>query len=118
LELSLCQRYYDTNYPVGTAPGTALNFPGAIGIKDPSTTTEFENTCPFHVTMRAAPSVTLYRPGDGVINTVEEFGSGSKTVTSITANRITTSGFTSVVISGGSAGAKVYFYMYTASAEL
>jgi len=118
LELNLCQRYFDTNYPLGYEIGSAFgDFPGAVGIKDPVTNGEFLNTCPFHTTMRAKPIVSLYRPSDGIINTVEEFASGTKSV-SVNTNRVTAHGFTSVAITGAAAGAKLYFYFYAADAEL
>jgi hypothetical protein len=118
LELLLCQKYFDTNYPIGTAIGTAVgDYPGAVGIKDPSTTGEFLNTTPFHVTMRAKPTVTLYRPFDGIANTVEEFANGSRSV-SLNTSRISTAGFTSVFITTSTTGSKLYFYLYAANAEL
>ena len=62
-ELALCQRYYSTSYSYGTAAGTAT-FDGSI--RGESLRADRIDISPqFKVTMRAAPTVTIYSPNSG-----------------------------------------------------
>ena len=58
-ELSLCQRYYQTSFPTGTAPANNIA-PGMIFVQIPSN--GMSNGVLFQVPMRAAPSITTFNP--------------------------------------------------------
>ena len=69
-ELALCQRYYTKTYDIADPPGTAgFGYRGAIRSTAINTTTymSFGNWS-FPVSMRAAPSVTVYNPRTGATN--------------------------------------------------
>ena len=62
-ELALCQRYYETNFPLNVAP--VVNYgqePSNVGSISYSGNTTKTPPCWFKVTKRTAPSVTLYSP--------------------------------------------------------
>lgn len=59
VELALCQRYFETNYKTGVAPGSAVNInPDMCQYAHPSG--GFGQYITFNVRKRAAPSLTLY----------------------------------------------------------
>ncbi len=59
-DLRSCKRYWQQSYAQGTAPGTATTV-GGIDIKQfGASTSQILWTVPFVVTMRGAPTVTLY----------------------------------------------------------
>ena len=62
-ELVLCQRYYCKSYDLDTVPGTITDV-GAVGGRA-NTSGWFGVPVQFPVTMRAAPTMTMYNPGTG-----------------------------------------------------
>lgn len=119
-ELRRCSRYYQKSYAPGTDPGTATDT-GSIGSRmDASTTAVQHPGTVFRHTMRAAPTVTLYSPQNGVADRVSD---RAGTPNSHTNNGIVTSifgaghnGFTSIVLDAAEGPAITYHY--TAEAEL
>lgn len=68
-ELRLCQRYYQTSYPIGDLPGNAYGSAaggGALSIYAWATSSFAQVGHPFPTQMRAAPTVVLYSPNTGV----------------------------------------------------
>ena len=62
-ELALCQRYYETNFPLGTAPAPNINIePSNVGSISYNGNTTRTTPCWYKVTKRANPTVTLYSP--------------------------------------------------------
>ncbi len=64
LELALCQRYFQTGYGSGVAPGTANAVPSFSCISSGSSYQPVASFA-FPVTMRAIPTVTTYSPFSG-----------------------------------------------------
>jgi len=58
-ELALCQRYYCKSYDQGSAPGTSTEI-GACYTRYSSAVSNRPSYTPFPVTMRGAPTITLY----------------------------------------------------------
>lgn len=58
-ELALCQRYFQSSFPYGTAPANNIS-PGMIFVQVPGN--GMTNGVPFQVPMRATPSITTYNP--------------------------------------------------------
>ena len=103
-ELADCQRYYiqdgiDTEYPL-----TFIS----------TTTTNAWGRCTFPVTMRAIPTVVLYR--DSAANTADEFGIGNKT--GVTASGITSQGFSRITTSSTWSDNAAIRFGYIATSEL
>ena len=59
-ELSLCQRYYEKSYDIGTAPGAAWALNGGLGIGTSFPTNNHRQSYPFKVPKRAVPTLTFY----------------------------------------------------------
>ena len=97
-ELALCQRYYSTSYSYGTAAGTAT-FDGSI--RGESLRADRIDISPqFKVTMRAAPTVTIYSPNSGSSGNVYFDHSVNADRTAV-ASQIAMSGFSSCFRSAG-----------------
>jgi hypothetical protein len=63
IELALCQRYYETNFPLGVAPAPSYSQnPSDVGSIAYGTAATRTTQCWFKVTKRALPTVTLYSP--------------------------------------------------------
>jgi hypothetical protein len=76
-ELALCQRYYETTYPIGTAVGTAsadANAPVAYSMGDSSTVTQ-QIIWIYKVKKCSAPTVTVYNPNTGASGSARYAGS-------------------------------------------
>ena len=110
-ELALCQRYYENNYPTGTAVGTALGDSTAYGLCYRSGTA----TPYFGVTMqqrkRATPTFTAYNGVTGATGTWRGSG-GSNEATTVTGNEV------SLVAVTSAADSLIRSAFYTADAEL
>jgi hypothetical protein len=117
-ELALCQRYYSTSYSYGTAAGTAT-FDGSI--RGESLRADRIDISPqFKVTMRAAPTVTIYSPNSGSSGNVYFDHSVNADRTAV-ASQIAMSGFSSCFRSAGDLahnGDQHASCHYVASAEL
>jgi hypothetical protein len=69
-ELANCQRYFETGYPIGTAPANgAIGYfdGGSLGTAAYATNNLRSMTFQFCVEKRAAPTITLYNTGIGGI---------------------------------------------------
>ena len=116
-ELALCQRYFCKSYEINTAPGTPEIDRGNPNSLSSTTLDILTCNISFPVTMRSFPSVTIYRPSTGAVNTVETtFQSDPRTVDGVEAGsggigllRLTTD---------SPAVGTPYQFQYTASAEL
>jgi hypothetical protein len=69
-ELALCQRYFCKTYQQGSTPGsTGSGQLGSLFAVQPNANSyPWLGTWSYPVVMRSSPTVTLYRPSDGVIN--------------------------------------------------
>ena len=78
-ELATCQRYWESTYDYGVAPGTA-SMPGADQMNLAVTATAFQCTggkgYSWKVVKRIAPSVTLYSPVTGASNKIRDMTNG------------------------------------------
>jgi hypothetical protein len=120
-ELARCQRYYCRSYNIGTDTGTNT-LDGSITTRQggtPSTNNVAFNV-DFPVTMRAAPTITLYAK-DGTSGKVSDFGnsySGNGTDRTVSAvNAIGMRGFGGGNFTGVSENDIVIFH-YEASSEI
>jgi hypothetical protein len=77
-ELALCQRYFESCFPIGTAPASNAGYFGASLMAGSSNGSSLLGGQPFKVTKRTAPSVTFYR----VDSTGNAFDNGGTAVTS------------------------------------
>lgn len=109
-ELALCQRYYETSYPAGTAPGS-------VSSTAPTTnagSATFRAWLDFKVVKRSSPTVVLYSSDTGASGKLRDAISGSD-LTALSDNA-TTSG---TRVSADSVGVgNVIRWHYTASSEL
>jgi hypothetical protein len=115
-ELALCQRYFEKSMPIGTRP-TQANTAG-LPVFTAFSTSAAAGWVPHKVTMRAAPTVTVYQ-ATGTSGAVEVFTSGAAVSGTATVPEPSESGFR--YINNGSAAFTSgvgYQFGYTASAEL
>jgi hypothetical protein len=80
-ELALCQRYYESNFPIGVAPaiGYSQN-PSDVGSISYNGSSTRSSVCWYKVTKRASATVTLYSPagyGNTNSNTFNIYVGGS-----------------------------------------
>ena len=121
-ELALCQRYFCSSFPTGTAPahGLNINYQGVAGWTTFSSTTARSPFIYYPVTMRATPSLTLYSCAN---DTSGQWGiyTGSWDGSSTQATDSTNKNF-NVRINSGISGAINQSYLirgnWTASSEL
>jgi hypothetical protein len=121
-ELVLCQRYFCSSFPTGTAPahGLNINYQGVAGWTTFSSTTARSPFIYYPVTMRATPSLTLYSCAN---DTSGQWGiyTGSWDGSSTQATDSTNKNF-NVRINSGISGAINQSYLirgnWTASSEL
>jgi len=114
LELALCQRYYETSYPVGVVAGT-VTLTGAIGRYTDSSGNYCGVNFNFTNSMRAAPSVTSYGVLAGGTSGQVSGDSTNKSGTVVFIG--TTGAFINCANVASSSGESVRFH-YTANAEL
>lgn len=112
VELAMCQRYFETSYPLGVAPGTVT--PSSF-----MRITEYLSSypsiqAPFKVAKRATPTVVLYGPTTGATGKMALSGSD----VAAAPNNIDAYGFVPALngVSAGS-GSSISSH-WTASAEL
>jgi hypothetical protein len=118
LELLLCQRYFETSYPTGTAPGSATNLTGSV-MNVAINTGDFYSigTLRLHVKKRAAPTITTYNPITGTASRFRGVSDSSNAAV-IEVQHVGDTGVGIVRCSNNILTASyVYAYHYTASAE-
>ena len=114
-ELAACQRYFYKTYPQSVTPGTATNFIGsATGTA--LTTAAMITPVRYANTMRATPTITIYHQ-DGTVNAVYYILTAAK-VTVTGAAYISDGGFWQIDAASTLTANAVYYWHYTASAEL
>ena len=78
-ELALCQRYFETSYPIGTAVGTATEVNSAyhyvMALSGVATTAQIY--VPLKATKRAAPTIVMYSGLSGASGKVFEYNGAS-----------------------------------------
>ena len=118
-ELALCQRYYETSYPAGTAVGGTSDGTGAI-LSVAINTTDFYNIgCfRFSVKKRASPTLNAYNPVTGGLNQFRGYSDGSNGAT-VNFTWVNDSGAgRSGCASANMTGSFIYGFHFAASAEL
>ena len=125
-ELQLCQRYYCSSFQDGTTPAdnsSSVPAPGyytgmvIVGGADIRT-----GSIPFPVSMRATPTITLYKTLNSSTNGMWAYfnGGGWATASNTTSDNVNNKGFNAdLTISGGTTGqAFIVSGMWTAAIEL
>lgn len=113
-ELPFCQRYYETTYPNGTAPGTADIAPPAISYAD---TADYDSSIMFPVQMRAAPTtVSIWDYGGN--SGYGSYALGSTWTNEKFALTFETSSASGFVVEQTTATTIQIMFHYAASAEL
>jgi hypothetical protein len=72
-ELTMCERYYETSYPLNVAPGTAGATGAEVWIGQADSTANFDMSPRWHTRKRAVPTVTVYNASTGSSSTVRFF---------------------------------------------
>jgi hypothetical protein len=119
VELALCQRYYETSYPSGTAVGGASDGSGAI-VYVALNTSDFYTfgSFRFSVKKRASPTVTLYNPVTGTAGQLRGYSDSSNGATT-TIEYVNDSGVGRVGCASNNMTTNfVYGFHFAASAEL
>jgi hypothetical protein len=121
VELSLCQRYFEKSYNIGTSLGTTNSIPGLYegGTTSFSNSAVYAPSIMYRVTKRATPTITFYNYASGATGTWEYYRSGaSSSAQAVTADVNGESGF-SPRMDVGAAWAAVYIDgHWVSSAEL
>lgn len=112
LEFALCQRYFETSYPPGIAPGTVT--PSSF-----MRITEYLSSypslqAPFKVAKRATPTVVLYGPATGATGKMALSGSD----VAATPNNVDACGFVPALDGVSASTGSLISSHWTASAEL
>ena len=114
-ELAACQRYFYKTYPQSVTPGTATNYIGsATGTA--LTTAAIITPVRYAVTMRTTPTITIYHQ-DGTVNKVYYILTGAG-VTVTGSSFASDGGFWQIDAATTLVAGAVYYWHYTASAEL
>tara|TARA_R110002167_G_scaffold364045_1_gene585231 strand:- start:133 stop:1230 length:1098 start_codon:yes stop_codon:yes gene_type:complete len=118
-ELAACQRYYETSYVTGVAPGTAPAAGQVYASNHNSTSYPSSGELRFTTRKRATPTIVLYNSQTGTVNSVYGQDNGVNTAIS-SVNGINENGIGVFYASGGGFGTVGYRYTYhyTADAEL
>lgn len=111
-ELTLCQRYYESSYDLGTAIGTVSDN-GAIGGSVAGNVTTY-HTMFFKTTKRILPTVITYSPATGTSGQVRNVSGGAD----IAVSAVLYEGKDSAVVAFTSGGAIAFYYHYVALAEM
>jgi hypothetical protein len=117
-ELALCQRYFETSYPSGVAPGAATSAAGmgGISLNGGDLYTSYSPT-PFAVIKRAGPTITFYAGTTGQQGVL--YNLSLATVQGNAGARFATQNGVAVFCSNNAMSASNAFSVnYTASAEL
>jgi hypothetical protein len=121
-ELAACQRYFAKSYRQTTAPATNSSPNGLIFAQSGATvaTSAYFANVPLPVTMRAAPTITIYSYTSSQTARVSDGAGTDLASNSGAANLISDSRFTVQNNSGGAltAAAGGFLFHYTVSAEL
>jgi hypothetical protein len=112
LELALCQRYYCQSWGSGTFVNQGAPF---VGLPIPSVAAAVIGSCSFPVSMRAAPTVTLF---DNVGAAGKTSQPGLADGLSATAEGLSVSGFHAVIGSVAYSAGSPVEAAYAATAEL
>ena len=115
VELCLCQRYYNKSYRLDEVPGTSGDN-GAIHWGQSITYVIGNYSLRFGVSMRAAPTITVYNPNNGNSGEVRDL-STPQDINSVGASWVNENGFV-FSRSGSFTGGRAYLAHYTADAEL
>jgi hypothetical protein len=114
-ELALCKRYYQKSYALTDNIGTTGN-QNAIGVVSVSASYGETLGTNFEVELRTVPSVVIYSTNNGAAGFLYNFTSSTNVaLTTISANT------KRIMFLGGVTGyaaSNLYYYQYTASAEL
>lgn len=115
-ELALCQRYFAKSYDINLAPGaTSGNNGGGTVITRVYGSAAPRMYAAFRVSMRAAPTVTIYNPYSGSSGNLSE--NSSSTNVAASTPQPSTEGFYAGT-SGSVVTDRTYEFHYTASIEL
>ena len=117
-ELAFCQRYYETNFPSGTAPGaTDATNPAYIYQDGLSTITHTgQQYVQFKVVKRGNPTITMYSPNNGASGVVYDFnGTTNRTAGNQYAGPWSFVGYSTTL---GSANNVNMAFNWTAASEL
>ena len=111
-ELARCQRYFETSYPVGTAPGaTQTHCPLSLNAK----ANQFRDWQDFKVTKRAVPTMKFYSPDTG---TVDKFYNANSTSELTAISDSASHNGARVSTNSTAAVGDLIRWQYTAEAEL
>ncbi len=113
-ELTLCQRYYQTSYPRGIAPGTS-GYAGASSVMAVSGS----KTQPFnwHREMRASPTFSFWAPQSGPASRLTRFSTATNSgIPAATAP--STTGLAYFWLASGFIANEIYIVHWTAETEL
>lgn len=113
-ELALCQRYYEKNYPQGTAPASSSTLSKGSFVVHSSATMTYRWSQQFKVTKRAAPTSVIYST-TGASGKVRLNNSSDLAVTIEDSGD---SGFAAYVLNRSSTGGEFYWWNWVADAEL
>jgi len=113
-ELALCQRYYEKNYPQGTAPASSSTLSKGSFVVHSSATMTYRWSQQFKVTKRAAPTSVIYST-TGASGNVRLNNSSDLAVTIEDSGD---SGFAAYVLNRSSTGGEFYWWNWVADAEL
>ncbi|MEO3960757.1 hypothetical protein [Chromobacterium piscinae] len=114
-DLPLCQRYYETSYPIGKTPGAAYINGGNSNVCSHPGSVWFPGTT-FKATKRAMPSITIYRPSTGDQGFIEN--SGELSPLKVSAVECDTNALGMVITDSPAVGATLWQYSWSADAEL
>ena len=118
IEKYLCERYCQTTYPYGTAPGTNIGFGGCIGrtgLSGVTTTGETYLSTQFKQQMRASPTILFYdvQGNVGKVTGTQFLISDYHNITA-SVGQSSTNGFGLTQNGGGTFGGISYHYLVTA----
>jgi hypothetical protein len=113
-ELALCQRYYEKNYPQGTAPASSSTLSKGSFVVHSSATITYRWSQQFKVTKRAAPTSVIYST-TGASGNVRLSNASDLAVTIEDSGD---SGFAVYALNRSSTGGEFYWWNWVADAEL
>jgi hypothetical protein len=113
-ELRRLQRYYAKSYGADVNPGSATSDGNEIITE--TTATDAYGKVNFPIAMRASPTVTIYNPANGAVNSIYQVNGGLNLAVS-SVDRKTEAGFNHLFISGGTSTGSMIFLQYTAEAD-
>jgi hypothetical protein len=112
-ELSLCLRYFETNYPAGVATGS-ISLPGFVSTNSSSLSSNEASGVQFSVKKRITPTIVIYHITTGTAGSVYRVSDAASVA--VTPTHIGRSGIGFLALASSSANG--YYWNYTASAEL